>query len=137
MFFLRILSFFAGSVVLLGAPFLLLSARAGIASGQLLAVILGTLAVCVFGFAYFFLAMTGHRTGRSGSLRKLAGALLTFQLAAGIVVLAISHNPQLLMATGALLCVSVFLFLAFVYPGELPRTHRPMRRRDAGDLLPN
>lgn len=41
------------------------------------------------------------------------------------------------MACGALLCISVFLFLAFVYPCELPRTHRPMRRRDSGDMLPN
>lgn len=137
MFFLRILSFLAGSLVLLGAPFLMLSARAGIASGQVLAVMLGTLAVAVFGFAYFFLAMAGHRTPRSPKLRKLAGALIGFQLVSGIVVLALSKNPQLLMTTGALLCISVFLFLAFVYPGELPRSHRPMRRRDSGDLLPN
>ncbi len=137
MFFLRILSFIAGSMVLLGAPFLMLSARAGLASGHVLLVLIATLAVCVFGFAYFFIAMTGHRTPRSPRVRTLVGGLITFQLLSGVAVLAFSQDAQLLMATGVLLCVSVFLFLAFVYPGELPRTHRPMRRRDSGDMLPN
>ncbi|QYF94492.1 hypothetical protein KY495_04550 [Massilia sp. PAMC28688] len=137
MFYLRILSFLAGSAVLLGAPFLMLSARAGLASGHVFLVLLGTIAVLLFGFAYFFVALAGHRTVRSQRLRTATGALLAFQFVSGGVLLALSQNSQLLMACGALLCVSVFLFLAFVYPGELPRTHRPMRRRDTAEMLPN
>ena len=137
MFFLRLISFLAGSLVLLGAPFLFLSASAGLASGHVLLVMLGTLAVCLFGVAYFYLAIAGHRTVRSPRLRRIAGGLIAFQLLAGIAVLMFSTNSQLLMACGTCLCVSVLLFLAFVYPGELPRTHRPMRRRDPRDMLPS
>lgn len=137
MFFLRFISFLAGGLALLSAPFLFLSTTAGLASGHPLLVLLGALAVFVFGAAYLFLAAAGHRTIRSARLRHTAGGLIAFQITAGIAVLALSDNSQLLMACGAFMCVSVLLFLAFVYPGELPRNHRPMRRRDSGDPLPN
>lgn len=136
MFFLRILSFLAGGFVLLGAPFFLLSETAGLASVNLALVLLGTVAVCIFGVAYFFIALYGHRTVRSAKLRQLIGALIGYQMLAGATVLALSSHANLLMTCGALMCVSVFLFLAFVYPGELARSHRPMRRRDQRDLMP-
>lgn len=137
MFFLRILSFLAGGAVLLGAPFLLLSERAGVAFGNIFLVLLATLAVCVFAGAYFYIAMVGHRAPRSPRIRKIAAGLIGFQVLAGIVVLAVSQHVTVLSACGVMMCISVFLFLACVYPGELPRTHRPMRRRDASGMLPN
>lgn len=136
MFFLRILSFLAGSFVLLGAPFFLLSERAGLASVNLALVLLGTAAVCIFGVAYFFIALYGHRAVRSVKMRQLVGGLIGYQMLAGATVLALSSHADLLMTCGALMCVSVFMFLAFVYPGELARSHRPMRRRDQRDLIP-
>lgn len=135
MFFLRILSFLAGSFVLLGAPFFLLSEGAGMASVNLALVLLGTAAVCLFGIVYFVIALYGHRAARSRKLRQLAGGLVGYQLIAGALVLALASHAELLMTCGALMCVSVFLFLAFVYPGELARSHRPMRRRDQRDWL--
>lgn len=137
MFFLRILSFLAGSFVLMGAPFFMLSERAGLASGNVALVLLGSAAVCAFGVAYFVIALYGHRTIRSVRLRQLVGALLAYQLLAGALVLALSSHVDLLMTCGTLMCLSVFLFLAFVYPGQLARSHRPMRRREQRALQPN
>lgn len=137
MFLLRILSFLAGSFVLLGAPFYLLSEGAGIASVNLALVLPAIAAVCAFGVAYFAIALVGHRTVRSPRLRQLVGGLIGYQLLAGAVVLALSSHADLLMICGALMCLSVFLFLACCYPGEMARSHRPMRRRDKHVLLPN
>ena len=130
MIFLRILSFMAGSFVLFAAPFLLLSEAAGQPSGGVYRVALGAVAVLVFALGYYFLALAGHRTGRSPKMRSIAAALITFQLLAGGWVLASSHDPRVLVASAPLLCLCVFLFMAFVWPGEGGRSHRPMRRRE-------
>ncbi len=120
----------AGSFVLFAAPFLLLSDAAGQPAGGAYTVALGTVAVILFAIGYYFLAMSGHRTGRSHATRNMAAALIAFQLLAGGWVLAVSNNPRVLVASAPLLCLSVFLFMAFVWPGEGGRSHRPMRRRD-------
>lgn len=131
MIFLRILSFMAGSFVLFSAPFLLLSETAGQPSGGPYSVALGALAVLLFALGYFYLALCGHRTGRSPTVRSIAATLISLQLLAGGSVLATSHNPRVLVASAPLLCLCVFLFMAFVWPGERGRSHRPMRRREA------
>lgn len=130
MIFLRIVSFMAGSFVLFAAPFLLLSEPAGQPSGAAFSVVLGGVAVLLFALGYYFLALCGHRTGRSPTLRRIAGALIVLQLAAGAWVLTTSHNARVLVASAPLLCLSVFLFMAYVWPGEGGRSHRPMRRRE-------
>jgi hypothetical protein len=130
MIFLRILSFMAGSFVLFAAPFLLLSDAAGQPAGGGYALAFGAIAVVLFAIGYYFLALAGHRTGRSQATRSIAAALIAFQLLAGGWVLAVSNNPRVLVAAAPLLCLCVFLFMAFVWPGEGGRSHRPMRRRD-------
>lgn len=120
----------AGSFVLFAAPFLLLSDAAGEASGAGLTVFLGAVAVLLFALGYYFLALAGHRSARSSKIRSIAAALIVFQLAAGAWVLSASHNPSVLFASAPLLSLSVFLFMAFVWPGDGARNHRPMRRRD-------
>lgn len=131
MIFLRVLSFLGGSFVLFAGPFLLLSAAAGQAAGNSPATILaGALAVLVFALGYYVVAMAGHRAANSPAIRALAGALLACQLAAAIWLLTVSHHTQVLLATAPLLCLSVFLMMAFVWPGDGGRSHRPMRRRD-------
>lgn len=112
------------------APFLLLSRAAGQATGGALSVLVAAIAVLVFALSYYFIALAGHRTGRSPTIRNIAAGLIVFQLMAGAILLAVSNNAQALVAAAPLLCLSVFLFLAFVWPGEGGRSHRPMRRRD-------
>ncbi len=88
------------------------------------------MAVLLFALGYYFLALAGHRAGRSNKIRAIAAALIAFQLVAGGWVLSASHSPRVLVASAPLLCLCVFLFMAFVWPGEGGRSHRPMRRRD-------
>jgi hypothetical protein len=135
MLFLRILSFFAGSFVLLGSPFLLLGDQSGTADAGTLAVLVSVLAIWLFAAAYFFFAVFGHRTSRSSRARRLALGLIAFQLAAGAWLLATSHLAKALVAAAPLLCFTVFLFMAFIWPGESARSHRPMRRRERIDEL--
>jgi hypothetical protein len=135
MFFLRIISFFAGSFVAFAAPFFMLTEREGLAMGGVPTIIAGALAVLVFGLAYFYFALMGHRIVRSRRMRKTAAALIVFQLAAGGWMLHVSGNPKALVAVAPLMCFSVLLFLAFVWPGDTSHTHRPMRRRDSSDEL--
>jgi hypothetical protein len=129
MIFLRVLAFLAGSFVLFAAPFLLLSDAAGQPAGGAVTVVLGALAVLVYATGYYFLALAGHRAGRSSRIRRIAASLIVFQLLAGAWVLASAHSARVLVASAPLLCLCVFLFMAFVWPGDGGRSHRPMRRR--------
>lgn len=135
MFFLRILSFFAGSFVLLASPFLLLGERSGSTDAGTLVVIVSVIAILLFAAAYFFFALFGHRTPRSPRMRQLAIGLIAFQLAAGAWLLSTSHVAKALVAAAPLLCLTVFLFMAFIWPGDSVRSHRPMRRRERIDEL--
>ena len=135
MLFLRILSFFGASFVLLASPFLLLGERAGTADAGTLIVIVSVLAVLLFATAYFFFALYGHRIARSPRMRRLALGLVAFQLTAGAWLLATSQEAKALVAAAPLLCLTVFLCMAFVWPGESTRSRRPMRRRERIDEL--
>jgi len=135
MFFLRILSFFAGCFVLLGSPFLLLGERAGTAEVGTLTIVVSVLAILLFAAAYFFFALLGHRIPRSPRMRRFAIGSIAFQLAAGAWLLSTSRVAEALIAAAPLLCFTVFLFLAFIWPGDGLRSHRPMRRRERIDEL--
>jgi hypothetical protein len=135
MFFLRILSFFAGCFVLLGSPFLLLGERSGAAEVAPVTIVISVLAILLFAAAYFFFALLGHRTSRSPRMRRLAIGALAFQLAAGAWLLSTSHRAEALIAAAPLLCFTVFLFMAFIWPGDGLRSHRPLRRRERIDEL--
>jgi hypothetical protein len=134
MIFLRVLSFMAGCFVLFAAPFLLLSESPISAAGHPIAVLLGGVGVLLFALGYYFLALAGHRTGRSARLRKAAGLSIAFQLMIGLAVLFTSHSPRVVGASAPLLCLCVLLFMAFVWPGTTGRSHRPMRRRDQDSI---
>ena len=89
MFFLRILSFIAGSIVLFAAPFLLVSQPQLPAPPAI--VLLAVLTVLLFAAAYYFFALFGHRTARSQRARYLAGGMIAFQLLAGAWLLSASR----------------------------------------------
>lgn len=133
MIFLRLLSFVAGSFVLMAAPFLLLSERQGAAPPGGWRMALGSLGVILFSAAYFFFALLAHRMSRSPALRQAGAALTGYQLLAGIAVLATAGHTSAPLAAAPLLCFSVCLFMAFVWPGNVGRSHRPMRPRERSD----
>jgi len=131
MIFLRIFSVIAAGFVLFASPFVLLSQRQALNGGWALA--LGALAVAVFAFGYLFFALFAHRFARSARVRLTGALLLAFQLVTSAVVLGTSNHAQTLVSVAAMLCYSVGLFLAFIWPGETARVRRPMRRRDNSD----
>jgi uncharacterized membrane protein len=133
MIFLRILSFFAGSIALFGSPYILLSDRDAAASTPTIA--LAVLTVLLFAAAFYLFAFFGHRMARSQRLRCLGAGMSAFQALAGAWLLSVSHNARALVGAAPLLCLAVFVFMAFVWPGEALRSHRPMRRRERTDEL--
>jgi hypothetical protein len=133
MFFLRIFSFIAGSCVLFASPYVLLGREQPSASAA--TIVLAVLTVLLFASVYFFFALFGHRTTRSLRMRSVAAAMIAFQLMAGAWLLAASYNARALVAVAPLLCFTVFLFMAFVWPGQGAHSHRPMRRRERIDEL--
>lgn len=131
MLLLRILALLAAGFVLFASPFFLLSQRQALDGGWALA--LGALAVAAFAGGYLFFALFAHRFARSDKMRTIGAGVIAFQVAAGAVVLATSSNPQALVSTAPMLCYSVGLLLAFIWPGAIARNHRPMRRRNQAD----
>jgi hypothetical protein len=127
------MSFFAGSFVAFAAPFLMLTERQGMAMGGVATILLGAVSVLGFGLAYFYFALLGHNIVRSVRMRKVAAGLVVFQLAAGAWLIHASTNQRVLVTAAPLLCFSVLLFLAFVWPGNSSHHHRPMRRREHSD----
>ncbi|SHH28231.1 hypothetical protein SAMN05428948_3656 [Massilia sp. CF038] len=135
MFFLRVMAFFAGSFVAFAAPFLMLTERQGMAMGGMATILLGAVCVLGFGLAYFYFALLGHNIVRSHRMRRIAGAMVVFQLVAGGWLIHASSNARVLVTAAPLMCFSVLLFLAFVWPGDSSRNHRPMRRREHSDQV--
>lgn len=121
--------------MLLGSPFLLLGERSGAAEVSSLTIAVSVLAILLFAAAYFFFALLGHRTSRSPRMRQLAIGFIAFQLSAGAWLLSTSHVAKALVAAAPLLCFTVFLFMAFIWPGNGLHSHRPLRRRERIDEL--
>ena len=117
----------AGCFVLFAAPVILLGQHA-----DPVALALGGLGAVLFALVYFYFALQARRMGRWPRLRHIGAVLLAFQLSAGALLLASARAST---STGALLvapllCFSVCLLMAFVWPGELGRNHHPMRARE-------
>ena len=132
MIFLRILSFIAGGFTLLGSPFILLGKYT---SASTLLVFAAAITVLLFACAYFYFGLLGHRIARSQRLRYTGSGLLAFQVLAGAWLLSASQNAGALVAVAPLLCFTVMLFMAFIWPAATARNHRPMRRREYMDEL--
>lgn len=135
MLFLRLLSFIAGTVVLMTAPFLLLSGRQSATPPGAWSLALGAAGVLLFAAVYFFFAFLARRMSRSAVLRLAGAALTACQLLIGAAVLASAGHTHAPLAAAPLLCFSAGLFMAFVWPGKLGRNHRPMRPRDLHERI--
>ncbi|MES2318122.1 MAG: hypothetical protein V4631_11575 [Pseudomonadota bacterium] len=90
---------------------------------------LALLTVLVLSGVYYFFALFGRNAIRSSRLRHLGAGLIGFQLLAGAWLLSDAQEPRALVAMAPLLCFSVFLFVAFVWPGEIGRRRGQLRRR--------
>lgn len=138
MILLRLLSIVAGGLILVTPPLFLFVGKAGpeYFDGK---TVLGTLAgLALVAFTFLFIGFAGDRMRKSAPLRTLGGLLLAVPFVGSVAVLLRSTDVRLLWLSGVLLCVTVVLFVAFVFPATNSRKHRPLRRREAREptLLP-
>ncbi len=125
--FLKVLSFAAGLLVLLGTPFVLPEQAQALSFAAPAYVLIVVLGILIFAGNYFFFAISGRRIRRSFALRCVACALLVYQFIAGGWLVSRYQDPEVLGSIGPLLCLSIFLFGAFCLPSNRERRYR---RRD-------
>ena len=129
---LRMLSFLAGALVLVLPPILLGNPDAG--GWPVLTVAGFLLGLAVMSASFIYAGLMGERMRQKGRERSLGSLLLAVPISGGLVLLASSKSEVQLWSSGALLAVSLLLFLSFIYPG-LDRRRRPMRRRERSEPL--
>lgn len=125
---LRILSLLAGALVLFVPPMMLFDTGVGGMPPWLVAG--GILGMIVISASFLYVGVAGRRMRRPGQARTLGGVLLTVPMVAAVVTLATHTDESTLLASGALLGVTILLFASFVFPATMDRRRRPMRERD-------
>jgi hypothetical protein len=131
MILLRLLSILAGCLVMVSPALFLSGGSAGPAffdGRTVFGVITGLALVAA---AFFFVGFAGQQIHKSAQLRAVAGALLAAPFLAGVAVLWRGGGAAILWASALLCCISAVLFIAFVFPAQRSRKHRPMRRRES------
>jgi uncharacterized membrane protein YfcA len=133
MILLRCFSFLIGSLIITGAPFVLLPdtpQRAADVGTVLSACAL----VALTASGFLLVGIAGNHMKRSRRTRALAALLLAMPIAGGVGVLLMDQAPPEMWVIAALLCFATFLFLGFVYPARHSRSRRPLRPREQAPL---
>ncbi len=129
MILLRCVSFLIGTVILMGAPFILLP-DAPQRGSDVINVIGGCIIIALMASGFFLVGIAGNRMKRSRRARVLAAVLLGFPILGSIGVLMLDKTPVEVWMIGPLLFCSILLFIGFVYPGRRGPKHRRLRPRD-------
>lgn len=134
MIVLRCVSFAIGSLILTGAPFILLPDAPQRPSGVLeVLVACGVIALMAAGF--LIVGVAGNHMKRSLRTRLLGGMFLMVPIAASFALLFLDNVPESAWMIGPLTCWATFLFLTFIYPRKRSQTQRRMRPRDPAAIL--
>jgi hypothetical protein len=124
---LRFLSFLAGFLVLVFPAALV--ADSGLSGLPATTVAAGLIGMGLVSASFFYVGVTGGRMRRYPRERAVGGMLLAVPIIGSLVLMASRKDETLLWGSGALLFLSVVLFMSFVFPaGE--RRQRPMRQRE-------
>jgi uncharacterized membrane protein YfcA len=129
MILLRCISFLIGSLIVTGAPFLLLP-EAPQRPSDAGTVLQACALVALMASGFFLVGVAGNHLKRSRRLRLLAAMLLSVPIGGSIAVLFMDEVPREMWMIGPLLCCATLLFFGFVYPARRTRTYRPMRPRE-------
>jgi len=138
MILLRLLSILAGGLILVVPPLFLFAGTSGPEFFDARTVLAALAGLALVSFTFFFIGFAGDRMRKSAPLRTLGGVLLALPFAGSAAVLLRGTEVAMLWLSGLLLCVTVVLFVVFVFPASSSRKHRPMRRREPREpkLLP-
>jgi peptidoglycan/LPS O-acetylase OafA/YrhL len=134
MIFLRCISFAIGSLILMGAPFVLLpdAPQRPIDVGQVLS---ACALVTLMASGFLLVGVAGNHMKRSRRARMLGALLLAIPILGSIAVLTLDDLPEETWMIAPLLCCATFLFITFVYPAKRSPLHRRMRPRDPAAIL--
>lgn len=134
MILLRCVSFLIGTIILMGAPFILLP-EAPQRPSDVGNVIAGCVVIGLLASGFFLVGIAGNRMKRSFRARALAAVLLGFPILGSVGVLMLDETPIEVWMIGPLLFCAILLFIGFVYPGKRGPKHRRMRPRDPGAVV--
>lgn len=128
------MSFLVGTIILMGAPFILLP-EAPQRPSDVVNVIAACVVIALLASGFFLVGIAGNRMKRSFRARALAAVLLGFPILGSIGVLMLDETPIEVWMIGPLLFCAILLFICFVYPGRRGPKHRRMRPRDPAALV--
>ena len=129
MIFLRCMSCLIGSLIVTGAPFLLLPDTPQ-GPDDVSRAVAGCLAIALTAAGFCFIGVAGNHMKRSRPTRALGGVLLAFPIGGSVWVLQLDRPPEHIWAIGPLLFCAILLFYSFVFPGMRAHLHPRMRPRD-------
>ncbi|MET0858726.1 MAG: hypothetical protein ABWY27_18420 [Telluria sp.] len=135
MILLRCISFLIGSLILVGAPFLLLP-QAPQRPSDVGTVLAACALVGLMASGFFVVGVAGNHMKRSRRARALGALLLAAPILGSVAILLKDDTPPETWMIGPLLCFATFLFISFVYPARHGRSYRPLRPREPSSALP-
>lgn len=134
MILLRCVSFVIGTLIVMGAPFILLP-DAPQRPSSIGNVIAGCVVIALLASGFFLVGIAGDRMKHSRRARALAAVLLGFPILGSIGVLMLDDSPAEVWMIGPLLFSAILLFAGFVYPGRHGPKHRRMRPHDPAAVV--
>lgn len=134
MIVLRCISFAIGSLILTGAPFILLP-DAPQRPSDVLEVLAGCGVIALMAAGFLIVGVAGNHMKRSLRARMLGGLLLAVPIAASFGILFLDNVPEDAWMIGPLTISATFLFITFIYPRKRSPLHRRMRPRDPAAIL--
>jgi hypothetical protein len=134
MIVLRCISFAIGSLILTGAPFVLLP-DAPQRPSDVFEVLTGCGVIALMAAGFLIVGVAGNHMKRSLRTRLLGGLLLAVPIAASFGILFLDNVPEDAWMIGPLTICATFLFITFIYPRKRSALHRRMRPRDPAAIL--
>jgi peptidoglycan/LPS O-acetylase OafA/YrhL len=134
MIFLRCISFLIGSLILTGAPFILLP-DAPQRPSAVIDVLAGCAVIALLSSGFLLVAVAGNHMKRSRRTRMLGALLLGVPILGSIAVLTRDEVPEEAWMIAPLLCCATLLFVSFVYPARRSPMYRRLRARDPAATL--
>lgn len=133
MILLRCFSFLIGSLIITGAPFILLpdTPQRPSDAGTVLS---ACAMVALLASGFLLVGIAGNHMKRSRRTRVLATILLAMPILGGVSVLLMDEAPPEMWVIAALLCFATCLLLGVVYPAKRNRSRRTLRPREQSPL---
>jgi peptidoglycan/LPS O-acetylase OafA/YrhL len=136
MILLGFISFLVGSLIVVGAPFLLLP-EAPQRPSDVATVLAGCAMVGLTASGFFLVGVAGNHMKRSRRTRALGALLLGVPILGSCAILFMDNTAPETWMIGPVLCCATFLFISFVFPARPGRSYRSLRPREPSPAPPS